>query len=517
MAPFRSHFCLNPGLMPLNEVDEGYDRFWSGLSERERNRDGFEVAYLHSKEHRAETGRTLYERIDEDTFRYPLHLMELKPTDGGGRLRGALEAAVAQEKRKRRTGKARAAMCDKVFELCEPDPHTVSIRGYDNTISIAQMELRLTEGLDEMDELECGPFLDALQSVGIGFADNYIRQFYGVRLFPFLKHLSEDCDPGSRYIRSLRRYDDFRDMPAAGVAVNDRAGPVPDRGSEPVNVLWVTRTLIFEEGDHPKSARGCMSSVVEHWLRDIGDEKKREQEIREVKENAGGRSLSWLNYAFRENAFSSTQRTDEKGREMPVTEFCEAWESMLMSQYYYSALECLNDNLQRVIRRSYAPDAEKELRDLSLQLKRTTATTNQLIIHYSDIQKYLQRDKKTAMGEIMEGWSFRGLIDTAEKRIAICNEQVAGLHRKSTERSALVTDLLLFGIGALSLVSLSITLAQAGRQLMTDATLGFRDDGPLDLFGRFSGYQMDWVLLVSLALIVVFGSFYWWVRRKKLL
>jgi hypothetical protein len=305
-------------------------------------------------------------------------------------------------------------------------------------------------------------------------------------------------------------YDDFRDilpyLDSRRKQLVQQDVPAVETG-----VLWVTRTLVFEQGD---SDRDCFDGIVQYWLKDIGEEEqqKKNQEISEVQNNAHAYSIAWLNYAFREQAFWKETGGSEGDRA-----FSDAWESMLMSQYFYSALECLNNNLQRVIKRSYQPEAEKSLRDLNQQLKRTTATTNLLIICYNDIQKYLQRDKQATLTRIMAGWDFEGLRKNTEKRIALCNTRLDNMHKISTERSSLATDLLLFGIGAVSFIGLIITLSQYGRLLTTDATLGFRDDGPFDIFGLISVWPMDYVLIGAVIIILVLTYFYYRFRRRKLL
>lgn len=521
MAPFRSHFCLNTGALSFSHVDEKYNNFWTEIEthyEEKKHVDekynGFwteiethdegkktdtrnRISFMHSERHERRTGKTLYERIDEDTLKYSLHLLELTPkiTDETLGINGIFREAVEGEKERVEGVKEGVETCEKILDLCKPDPDSVSVRVYDNTISIAQMDLVLCNLDYYIDGSNYEPFLDILHRAGIAFAHACIVKLYDTAIYTILDELSKQF--GSEYIQSIKMYDDFRDM-------------LPqNNGSRPkTTVLWVTRTLIFEMND-----RKFVNDFVTHWLKDIGDKERREADIEKMKTNAKAYSLSWLNYAFREEAFPP----DEKQKSKALSESSDAWESMLMSQYFYSALECLNDNLQRVIGRSYSPNAEKELRDLNRQIKRTTATTNLLIISYSDIQKYLKRDKKGIMNQIMYTWEFSSLIKNARDRISLCNGRIDNLHKVSTERSSLATDILLFGIGAVSFISLIISLSQYGRLLNTDAKVGFRNDGPFDFFGLISDWQMDYVLIGAILIISVLTFFYYLFRKRKLL
>lgn len=517
MAPFRSHFCLNVGAMPLNDIDKNYIDFWTRVQKKydeqkitSRNLCE-QIAFMHSESHLKKTGSTLYERIDEDTLKCFLQVMELTPKGTDQTIHQAFKSALQKEREKASENgqDERVEMCDKFSDLCRPDPNTVSIRVYDNTISIAQMNLDLFNLSNH--SLNYQTFLDILHSIGISFAHTYIVKLYNTAIFPLLDELSKRFDPQSKYIKSIKMYDDFRDiLPYVAdwhAHRSQNSYPFPE-----ITVLWVTRTLIFENGDQE-----FVDNFVEYWLKDIGNQAKREKAIEEMKTNAKAYSLSWLNYAFREQAFAPNDKQIADQENEAISESNDAWESMLMSQYFYSALECLNNNLQHVIGRSYAPNADQELRDLNRHLKRTTATTNLLIIYYSEIQKYLKRDKKEIMSQIMDTWDFRSLIKNAQDRISLCNERINNLHKVSTERSSLATDLLLFGIGAVSFISLIITLSQYGRLLNTDATLGFRNDGPFNIFGFISRWPMDYVLFTGTLIILVLTFFYYLFRRKKLL
>lgn len=521
MAPFRSHFCLNTGALPINDIDKNYINFWTEIAENYdaentdiKNRYK-NIVFMHREKYLKRIGKTLYEKIDEDTLKYSLHLLELTPkrTNENIDINKIFEKAVEKEKK-------RVEICDKIFDLCKPDPNSVSVRLYDNTISIAQMDLILSNLSNYIDSSNHEPFLDILRSIGITFAHTYTVELYDTVIFPFLSELSDKFDLQSRYIKSIKKcdetYDDFYDM--LPYVVERRAHRPYDNchsRETKVNttVLWITRSLIFDKGDQEE----LVNNFAEYWLKDIGNKEKRVEEINAVKSDPKKFSLSWLNYVFGKEAFALNDKQNEDQEKEIVPEFNDAWESMLMSQYFYSALECLNNNLQRVIGRSYSPDAYKELRKLNRQLKRTTATTNLLIINYHDIQKYLKRDKKEIMSQIMETWDFESLIENAQKRIDLCGERINSLHKVSTERSSLTTDLILIGIGTVSFISLIITLSQYGRLLNTDATLGFRNDGPFNIFGFISGWPMDYVLFGGILIILVLTYFYYRYRQKKLL
>ncbi|NIR50952.1 hypothetical protein GWO43_20235 [candidate division KSB1 bacterium] len=508
MAPFRSHLCLNAGILPFVEIDNDYIEFWTRIEDavekqKAKNHRHFKkIKFMHSDSN-VRKEAIPYSSIEEDSLKCALHLLELVPKRTDEIMHESFERAVQKE--------GGEDMTDIVRKTCTPDPDSVFLRIFDNTISMVEVSLDLHNFSQHVDQSNYQSFLDTLRDVGIAYAYNYITKLYDQAIFPFLKELSQGFDPDSDYIKRVGRYENFNDMSykpykRSKLSRGDKGLLVPKQSQPTAMVLWVTRMLILDDAQ-----QDFVNDLVDHWLKDIGDQK----EIDKVKADPNAYSLAWLHYLVRENVNAPNEADMKLDR--TDSEFDDAWNSMIMSQYYYSALECLNNNLQHVIGLSYSPRADQELRELNRHLKSTMASTNLLIINYNEMQKYLKRSKLQAMKQIMKKWDFDNLTEHAKNKMALCKERIDNLHKVSTERSTLYTDIILLGIGAISIISLLVGLSQYGRTLSADATLGFRDESPLDIFGLISRIPTDLILVLSFAVIVVISVFYYVLRRKRLL
>jgi hypothetical protein len=235
------------------------------------------------------------------------------------------------------------------------------------------------------------------------------------------------------------------------------------------------------------------------WLKDIGDNNK-ERAVHAANE-ADAYCVRWLNYVFRED-FRATRR------------FEHVWEALCLCQYYYSALDALNDRLNAVISLSNRMAQELHVYSLREALDETVQRTAILLLNYNETQNYMNRDKLAAVRDIMTSWEFERIERTTREKMKVCRERLDDLHRKSAEKSSRYTEGLLFGIGLLAILDLGISLAMFGRA-PAESTFAQDERYTGFILAGLAGLPATAIILVSVLLIVALGLFYRRLRNKK--
>ncbi|MDJ0595221.1 MAG: hypothetical protein QNJ72_35455 [Pleurocapsa sp. MO_226.B13] len=208
--------------------------------------------------------------------------------------------------------------------------------------------------------------------------------------------------------------------------------------SENNPTLWVTRSIIFEKQSQTKPAnRFCnlqqniirlQQDIIRCWLEhtehtfDPTDSNNSNIQNTEALINKKNNeySISWLNYLFTENVSESVRD--------------DAFDALYLAQYYYGALECLNDELHKINTITYniyrphyssffkwlfrrykkyniIPLKEKISAYSMLSIKKEidliTIRADMLISEYFDVQRYLKRSVRSKFNNIIvENWQF---------------------------------------------------------------------------------------------------------------
>ncbi len=479
LAPFRSHFALNPGV--LSAVTENYLKFWQSVKNNYKNKNKLikDIQFLHQDIKKDEVS---YSKTEDDTLSQSLSVIKIIPGEVEEIVRKSLDDCI------NRLGDEQKQFAEKIdFDL-----ESAQIEIYDNTIATVEYTLKITDINPLMSDENYKLILDTLESVTVDFTRNFVDEFYDKALIGFLKDLSSKYDSESRFVQKPGSYEAFKDLKK----YDDK---------DATRVLWVTRTIGFEQNDKMKD------EIINYWLRGIGSH----SELEKVKNDSTEFSLLWVNYIAREDA-DNINRFEEKHSHDKLT-FSEAWDSMKIAQYYYSALDSLNKNLHDVIAFSYTKEANKRIRNLNQFLNNTSSATRLLIIHFREIQKYLKRNKLSYLQKIMNKWDFENLIEYAEEKMNLCKERVEQLHNVSMQRSSLYTDILLLVIGAISIFDLFLGLSEYGRTLTGDAIMGFRGNNAFNFLAVVATESTDNLLIYSLIVIVLISLFYYYFRRKSIL
>lgn len=479
LAPFRSHFALNPGV--LSAPSDEYSNFWQRVKRSYENKNKLigDIEFLHQDMRKDEVS---YSKTEDDTLSQSLNIIKVIPSEVDEIVRNSLDTFMERLEDEQKS----------FGEKIDFNLKSAQIEIYDNTIGTIEYTLQVTDINPLMNEENYQLVLDTLESITVDFTKTFVDEFYDKALFRFLQDLSVKHDKDSKFIQQFGDYEAFNDL----ARYDDK---------DATRVLWVTRTIGFDKNDRMKN------EIINYWLRGIGNH----SELERVKNDSTEFSLLWVNYIAREDA-DDIQKFEEKHPHDKLT-FSEAWDSMKIAQYYYSALDSLNKNLHDVIAFSYTKEANKRIRNLNQFLNNTSSATRLLIIHFREIQKYLKRNKLGYLQKIMDKWDFENLIEYAEDKMNLCKERIGQLHDVSMQRSSLYTDILLLVIGAISIFDLFLGLSQYGRTLTGDAIMGFRENNTFNFLAVVATESTDNLLIYSLIAIVIISLFYYYFRKKSIL
>lgn len=472
-----------------------YQNFWCRTAEKMLNvNDTFgTVTFLH-KSDKGDSRLSRFRSVDTDSLLRPLHILEIILTNATPLLHDAYEAALS--------------MCSKgqdSLRACSLLEDSVNIRFYNNCIAILQMDLDISRYIETVDEKDLPRSLDTLQAFGVALGEHLAQLAYSRYIKQYLEKLLSTCDGADRFIS--RRYFDFEVAAAASILTEGSSVE-----NQVVKVNWVTRTLLLESSDIHSNY------IVEHWLKDSGDQKL----IDKVKNGSDEYAMRWLNYLFRENAYAWTR--NKSGDIDYSTPFADEWQAMLNAQYYYSTFEALNDSLTATLANTYrVPEGGRmhttgAFRELSRRLEHDIKVANMATMEYHNNYGYYKRLISNVMKEIMAGWDFEeAILDEVERKVILCERRLDELHKKAESRSGFYSDLLLLGIALISVSAFLFQLIAYGRNMSHDADLAMYESNSWNLVQFIAERPTDFVITLSLALIVILFVLYAWFRRLKVM
>lgn len=372
-------------------------------------------------------------------------------------------------------------------------------RVYDHSVSLLEADLSLGHWTKPLSSTEIGPALDQLQQQGIDLGEALARQGIDLLLNPLFDWLRAET----------RQWADFLEKPPSSESpVNSHETPV----------LWVTRTLIFEPGD-----AAHRDEVILHWLKhsdgqdELGDSLSTPH-IDVLRSDSQAHLMRWLNYLFREDTYRETEYPPLT-RSGPATvskPFCDAWEAMVYAQFFYAALDNVDNHLTTILARSLSISGNQRIDKLEDLLEQNIRKAHLLLMQFHDSAKYYPRTVKAEMDSILAYWGFDSvLIAPVQSKIKLCQERLSLLHQQEAAKSSVYTDMILLGITIIAIVDIALALVAYGRTMASDADLASYDVARSNFIDRFAALPTDVILiassLVSLLLIVL----YFYYRKQQ--
>jgi len=501
LAPVRTDFSI-VSEAPIRDPDQ-YAAFWDGVAnDKNELRAGLpvelalsktltEIRFPHASAYRRSPFNR-YQSLESDALERPLHVLEVELDRSAFVADAASEASLPAAASGRRVDR-------------------ILWRVFDHGISLLEIDIRLGDALHAVPVGQVPAMLNDLQQAGVVLGERIARRCTEALLQPLFAWLH--AAPGSAdYIESDTATQAHR---ATGA------------------VLWVTRTLVFEQGDDRHRA-----AVIRHWLKDAGpseegtddappDGENKEKLIDRIVRDDTQHLTRWLNYLFREGAYAADGLdADDRGSGTPdrrtrpdlATPFCDAWEAMLHAQFFYGALDIVDLHLTRILAQSLARDSVLRVDQLKALLEQNIRKANLLLLQFHDSAKYYKRTVKSELDDILEYWDFEAvLIGPVQEKITLCQERLTLLHQKEAARSAIYTDIILLGIGITSIFGTSLALAEYGRTMATDADLGSYDVTSANFIDWFAALPTDVILVGSSILSLLLVVLYAYYRKQQTL
>lgn len=462
-APFRIGFCLSNG-MTAYKTDEFY-KLWDRAKEKIDKNDLFNIEYHHTSEQRNKklsNKEILYSDINKDSIDerkvFSIRLNNIaKIVDNSKHLDKKIFGQIQD---------------------CE-------LQIYNNTIGIVKLDIDLRE--EEIAKKEYRiKYLELTKTIN-----------EQINIFIYEDILLTCKDKINSLIKQLEYYDSDHIIQRRGHYTNF-IDMNKNMEQEEFRILWASKAINVE------NQNSFNEGFLRAWLEGV----ENLQEIEEFFSNSKASSLSWLNYAFREDCENVSAK----------------WEAMFLAQYYYAVIEKIINNLKLIINESYKKGHKKSLRDLfkkddiilmSKKLEEISATANLHIIEYKDIQKYLNREKLKVFNSILDSWSFGDIIENTEKLLSTTKERVDLIYNKISAKNSFQTDILLTFIGLFSIIDLVLSFYQYSREYTADAMISSRG-GDESVFLQFlSNIQTDNILSFGLGTSIIALIFYL-VHRKKI-
>jgi len=183
---------------------------------------------------------------------------------------------------------------------------------------------------------------------------------------------------------------------------------------------------------------------------------------------------------------------------------------MILAQYFYTAQENCNQQLKQAIEKAYIADdlltAEKTLSKARLAARMQT-------IQYHDALKYVTRDKREKIAEILNGWDYSELVENSNRMIDVCSSRLEEVDNRRREKSSVMTDLLLVALSFFAVFELSLYLVELSREMMSRPTLDYHDDSSSVFLSFIANIDTDYMF--SFGVLVTVGLFFIYRKFKQ--
>lgn len=480
LAPFQTSFEIISEI-PIKEPIK-YEQFWERVAQ---NKDDLRIFLPHDLSlsssleevrfpHRFRLNPSnRYRSLASDSLERTIHVLEIDFDDS---------TFLAAEQ---------ISVDDELMQKLLNNLNRLLCRVYDHGISLLELDIDLEDWLQQAAAAEITTELDALQQAGIDLGELLARWCNDQVLEPLFAWIFEAEQESGHFVAKTKK--------EGGGLVNG-------------NVLWVTRTLIFEKGDEQNR-----NEIIAHWLKDSGGTERINGHtlIEEIINNENGHMTRWLNYLFREASYQSLepQRIAPTNCARP---FCDEWEAMLYAQYFYAALDVVDLHLTNILAHTLADEPEIKIERQKELLADNIRQTNLLLIQLHDSSKYYKRTVKTKLDDILDYWDFTEvLVNPVQRKITLCQERLQVLHQQEAAKSAIYTDMILLGIGVTAIFGTFIALAEYGRTMANDVNLASYDVNSPNFVDWFAAQPTDVILVVSSFLSLTLVVIYFYYRKTQ--
>lgn len=194
---------------------------------------------------------------------------------------------------------------------------------------------------------------------------------------------------------------------------------------------------------------------------------------------------------------------------MDKKELQPLWEVMLAAQYYYAAMDVMNNNLVIYIGTTFNHKTSKTLRHLSEEMEEIVNSITILQVRYHDLAMEMQGLSRKILQILQKEWDFDVMVENVRKKLELCKANIAVLNQETNKRNQGRMEIVLTGLSGLSVISLCISLASyamfASRLPPENRLMIGKVPGLLDLGFVFSGNALSWIG-ITIAVSIIFFS-----------
>ncbi|MEM9937816.1 MAG: hypothetical protein AAF768_03125 [Pseudomonadota bacterium] len=281
--------------------------------------------------------------------------------------------------------------------------------------------------------------------------------------------------------------------------LSDVYNKIPDRvldtsrALEPVSeskIGWTSRAIVVEKDwlERPPA-----KTFVTEWL----SETLCPEDAERILKGEISKSVTWVNYLV-------VNTPDFDAREMIRV--------VRLAQFFFAAQQELNMQTQRAL---IEASLEKNVRKANEILSRAREKMQHLTIQFNVQRSFLRRSRKLALDELLAAWDFDDLVKNGERMVKASTSKIDQIVSARSERSAVITDLILAVIAFLIVIEVSLYFTEYSRQLMSNPALEYNDNGRSWLLSAFANFDTDSVLIGSaLSLLTLVGLYAYWKLRK---
>lgn len=278
------------------------------------------------------------------------------------------------------------------------------------------------------------------------------------------------------------------------------------------NVLWTDRALVFQRNDVINRA-----AIIKHWIKDsISENNKTDMgRLKNLLQDSKSHYTCWLNYIFRESSYevTNTMPVDDDGLVKP---FCDSWEAILNTQYYYAAMDVVDLQLTRILAESSSLSSSPRLTVVENLLKRNMHKANLLLLQYHDNTKYYKRTVKKEMDELFNYWEFdRVLVGPVKHKTKLCQDRLSTLHQQAVKQSSVFTDVILFGIAITAIFEIFLMFVNYGRTIAHDSSYFSYDIKTQNFIGFLASQPTDVILVLATLLTMFLVLLYVFFRKRQ--
>lgn len=261
---------------------------------------------------------------------------------------------------------------------------------------------------------------------------------------------------------------------------------------------WWTSRILYLNMDDPSSKK-----IARFWLRDSADR----ETIDSLCEGNIFHVSYWLNHVHHSvsgNSYRITKSTDS------------ALRAMLYTQFFYAALDQVDDRLNIVLAETIHNRRQSELTKIEGSLKELSHRAEKVIVDRQELLKYVTKDVRTIFNEIMHQWEFKELVENPVRyKITICDRRLAELNNDAVAKSNTITDVILLGIAVTSILGTALALSSFGRSIATDPLQAGYGSTTSNWTEWFAAQPADSIVVGSLAISLILLILFLIFRRRS--